>query len=225
MTILGIEASGQRTGVAVVSDRLLAETSEPGLNHNEVIIGAIDRCLNQAGVGLDRLTGIGATIGPGMFTSLRVGLSVAKGLAIARDIPLKGVNTLLALARSVPCVPLVLSVIDARKQQVYACLYENGKPVTAQQAVTPEELAAGLAPRVKGQPLILAGSGSELSASALTAAGIEFELSGLAYPHARVIAELAAELLEAEGPDDVAKLVPLYLRKTDAELARERNRS
>ncbi len=222
--LLGIETSGRRTGVALVAgSTVLAELEEPGLNHNEVIIAAIDRCLAAAGQTLAGVAGIGVTIGPGMFTSLRVGLSVARGLALARAIPLKGVNTLAALARSVDA-PLVLSVIDARKQQVYACLYESGRPVTGQQPLAPAGLGALLAPLVRSRTVVLAGSGSDACAVALAAAGIKCEKSELVYPPARVIAGVAAGLLADEGPDDVARLMPLYLRRTDAELARERNR-
>jgi tRNA threonylcarbamoyladenosine biosynthesis protein TsaB len=99
---LGIETSGEYTALALVrGTQVLASVNElTQAKHNERVFDLLDRMFAEAGLELTRLDGIGVTIGPGMFTSLRVGLSVAKGLAMTCGIALKGVNTLDAMAHT-----------------------------------------------------------------------------------------------------------------------------
>ncbi|MEO0005510.1 MAG: tRNA (adenosine(37)-N6)-threonylcarbamoyltransferase complex dimerization subunit type 1 TsaB, partial [candidate division WOR-3 bacterium] len=89
---LGLETSGRTTGLALVKDkRVVWEKRTPNeVSHNESLLPLIDTAFAQTEIKLNELTGICLTIGPGMFTSLRVGLSVTKGLAVARGLLVKG---------------------------------------------------------------------------------------------------------------------------------------
>jgi len=220
---LGIETSGAATGVAVLlEDRVVHETVLPGICHNEVLPGLIAGALAGSGLTAGGLAGIGVTIGPGMFTSLRVGLAAAKGLALPHAIRLKGVNTLRALAAGAGEAGLpVLALVDARKHEVYAALYHGGRTLLEPGVFSPARLAARLGPLLTG-PALLAGDGVEPALPALLQLGVELRPTGIERPLPRVIAAIARDELAAGRADDVETLEPVYLRRTDAELNREK---
>ncbi len=219
---LGIETSGPETRVALVeAGQTVAEGRRGGCNHNEELLPLIDTVLSQAETTLDALAGIGVTSGPGMFTSLRVGLATAAALALPRGIPVKGISTLAALAASVTddSTP-TLAVIDARRQQVYAALYQEEKELVPPATLAPSGLPAFLESLAPDLLLLLAGSGTELCRSHLTDRQVED--SGIRSPSATAVARLAAEAIAQAGDDDLDRLAPLYLRRTDAEINRAR---
>jgi tRNA threonylcarbamoyladenosine biosynthesis protein TsaB len=223
--VLGIETSGKSTGLALAdSGKIIAEMVEDSsCSHNEVLMPLLDHLLKVAGVKVGELSGIGVDVGPGMFTSLRVGTSTAKGLAIAHRIPIVGLDSLWGLA----CTALanldgVLAVIDARKQQVYAALYLGGRAVLLPSVVSPEELVSKVRELLSNRTgLVAAGNGTSICADMLKAAGIGVEASGIEVPSPGVIAIEAGERIEKGLADDLAAIEPLYLRRTDAELTRE----
>ena len=116
----------------------------------------------------------------------------------------------------------VLSLIDARKQQVYAALYLDGRAVIQPAVMNPEELvseARSVLP--SGTSLVVAGNGAGICADLFAAAGVELELTGIESPSPGVVAIEAGERIEKRLADDLAAVEPLYLRRTDAELTRE----
>jgi tRNA threonylcarbamoyladenosine biosynthesis protein TsaB len=132
MTLLGIETATTVCAAAVVRDgMLLAEELVDERNvHAERLMGMIDATFRRSGTMLEEMDGIAVSIGPGSFTGLRIGLSVAKGLAYARGKPILPVPTLQGLAvkaadtpGSVSGVELVLPLLDARRGDVYCALY------------------------------------------------------------------------------------------------------
>lgn len=135
MKILAIETATIVCGAAVVMDgALVSEEQIQQKNvHAESIMGLIDTALKHSRVALDELDAVAISIGPGSFTGLRIGLSVAKGLCFALGMPLVAVPTLQALAQravdaDVDVSPFVLSALDARRDEVYCQLFAvNGK--------------------------------------------------------------------------------------------------
>ncbi len=106
----------------------LCETDEKNV-HAAQLTRLIEKCLSEAGAAMKDLAAIAVSIGPGSYTGLRVGLSTAKGLAYALDLPLIAVNTLQSLAfacREAMARTDVLycPMIDARRMEVYTALYD-----------------------------------------------------------------------------------------------------
>ncbi len=223
--VLGIETSGTSTGLALAaSGRVIVELVERSeCGHNEALMPLLDRLLKDAGVSAGDISGIGVDVGPGMFTSLRVGLSTAKGLALAHRIPVAGIDSLWCLARTArPSMDRVLSVVDARKRQVYAALYIQGRPAIRPAVFTPEELVLSLKQEPEDQTrLVVAGNGASICVGLFASAGIEIELTGIESPTPGVVALEAGERIAGGLVDDAAAIEPLYLRRTDAELTRE----
>ncbi len=114
-------------------------------------------------------------------------------------------------------------MIDARKQQVYAALYLDGRPALPPSVMTPEELVARARGVLAGRPrLVATGSGAGICTDPFAAAGMGLEAAGIDVPSPGVIAREAGERIASGQADGIASLEPLYLRRTDAELTRDR---
>jgi tRNA threonylcarbamoyladenosine biosynthesis protein TsaB len=128
MKILALETASEICGVALTEDKdLVAEYRLVQKNvHNEKLVSAINLVVSDANCDLETLDGIAVSMGPGSFTGLRIGISVAKGLAFTLGIPLVGVNTLDALAHQANFWEgQICSIIKAREQEVYFALYNR----------------------------------------------------------------------------------------------------
>ena len=133
MTVLAIETATAVCAAAVVADgkiRSEFELNAPRV-HSEKLVELIDRALAAASVKSGTIDGIAVSVGPGSFTGLRIGLSVAKGLAYAWNKPLAAVSTLEALAweaarpETVHRKGIILPMIDARREEVYVAGYRH----------------------------------------------------------------------------------------------------
>jgi tRNA threonylcarbamoyladenosine biosynthesis protein TsaB len=128
MKVLAIDTSTLLGGVAVADD-LEGVIIEVRLNvkstHSERLMTTIDYALAQSGCTISDMDFFAVAIGPGSFTGLRIGLSTVKGFSYATGKPVVSVPTLEALARNFPfcCYP-VCTMLDARKKEVYAALFE-----------------------------------------------------------------------------------------------------
>ena len=126
MKILGIDSSGMTASVALAADDILmAEfTINNKRTHSETLLPMIDKMLDTVGVEPSELTAVAIASGPGSFTGLRIGAATAKGLALALDIPVVAVPTLEGLAYNLAGDKrLIVSVMDARRNEVYAGAY------------------------------------------------------------------------------------------------------
>jgi tRNA threonylcarbamoyladenosine biosynthesis protein TsaB len=129
--VLGVETSTSVCAAAVAEDGdvVAEEMLDEQYVHAEKLLMMIDRVLSISGTTLDRLNGVAVSVGPGSFTGLRIGLSVAKGIVYATGKPLVAVPTLEALAHRALAVSgrdareYVLAVLDARRDDVYYQLF------------------------------------------------------------------------------------------------------
>ena len=194
------------------------EYEERATGHAETLLPMMQRVMIAAQLEFRDLDRLAVTEGPGSFTGVRIGVSTARGLALALDKPVVPMTSLMVMALradhlmgSQRAGRLLAVCVDARKGQVYAQLFgENGGDALGEpQLVTPQALARQL----DGRPFLAVGSG----ATAVVAAGPhpgnpligEAALPALE-PHARWLAVLAPGLTPR------AKLSPLYLRPPDA---------
>ncbi|MDB5419584.1 MAG: hypothetical protein JWP50_3003 [Phenylobacterium sp.] len=207
MIVLALDTCLASCSVAVRDgERVLAHACEVmARGHQERLAPMAEAVMAEAGLPFPAIERIGVTVGPGSFTGLRVGVAFAKGLASALDIPAVGIGTLEALAAE--AAGLVFAVIDARRGQVYGQAFEDGRALTAPDALSIETAAARLAEVAMGRPLTLVGSGATL----LAAMAPQARVIAAEGADARQVARLAA--LRRPGP-----LTPLYLRAPDAKL-------
>ena len=224
MIVLGIETSTPQTSVAIGTEtEILAQVSVAGKARQEAVSPAIKQLTRWAGVDLAQIGGIAVGVGPGLFTGLRVGVETAKTLAQVLAVPIVGLSGLDALAFSVRHTSrTIVAVIDARRGEVFHALYlraPGGVLRQAEHAVAdPAHLIADLE-AVPGE-LLVVGDGGLLYRDQFAELGarVEFASSTYAHPQAASLVELAIPRIVREEFDRLFEVVPLYLRKSDAEI-------
>ncbi len=180
------------------------------------LLPTIEAVLLRQGATIQDVTGIAVALGPGSFSALRVGLSVAKGLAWARGLPLAAVTTLEAEAfpYRMSGVP-VCAVMDAGRGQLAWALFEEREgqlqQATVEQISTPAELLDKLP-----SPTLLCGEGVEKYNEALSkgaAHGVRLALPYLPGQRVAALAYLGNSRLQAGLAQDPGTVQPLYLRR------------
>ena len=126
MKILGIETSMYAGSIAVSEDeKVLGEYYfNTGPSHSEKLMPSIQWLLKELSIDKTGLEAVAVSLGPGSFTSLRIGLASAKGLSYALGIPIIGISTLELMANNVPFAPFrICPLIDARRGEVFAAFF------------------------------------------------------------------------------------------------------
>ncbi len=225
MRILAIDTSTMFGSVALCDGDLLVAEEQLGVavTHSERLLKTIDHLLEISTWDKSTIDAIAVATGPGSFTGLRIGLATAKGLALGLKKPIAGASSLLTLAHNGAISELtVVPTIDARRGEVYAAAYRfskgKSKCVVKEGAFDPKILCKKLKSMKGG--LLLTGDGVILYEKIF-----KKELKGkatimaqeLKFPHASHLARIVASRLK-RGGDDIVKLVPNYLRHSDAEI-------
>lgn len=184
------------------------------------LLPSVKSHLENAGLDISQIDLFAVAVGPGSFTGLRIGISTVKGLAWPLGKKAIGVSTLAALAMNIPFSSrLVCPVLDARKGEVYAALYDtsNGFPkaVLGDTAMTPAALIAEISKR--GVSVVFLGSGLDVYSKEIEE-GVPGAVlaTGLSLVRASVIGSLGFE--RSGEAVDPAVLTPAYLRRSEAEI-------
>jgi tRNA threonylcarbamoyladenosine biosynthesis protein TsaB len=216
MRVLALDTATEACSVALLTDAgLVGVWREVGRGHAEQILDMVDGVLSEAGMVLGMLDGIAASVGPGAFTGVRIGVSVAQGLAFGAALPVVAVTTLEALGmhamRRGP--GQVMACLDARMGEVYwGCfaadpargLAARGAPAVGAAESVHVPLAGpfqGIGRGFAAYPVLQALPGLDLPAGACDA-----------LPDAKDIARLGAIRLGMGEGTDPADLIPVYLR-------------
>jgi tRNA threonylcarbamoyladenosine biosynthesis protein TsaB len=218
--LLAVDTSTAQVGLALYDGtRVLAEmTWTGGQRHTVQLAPALAGLLSRSGITMDMLSALGVAIGPGSFTSLRVGLALAKGLALARRLPLIGIPTLDVVAAMQPASKHPLAaVIQAGRGRLavgwYKCSKNGWQAEGPARGETVDELAGEIE-----HPTHVAG---ELSAEDRQRLGRKRVNVMLASPancvrRPAVLAELAWMRWKGGKADDAATLAPIYLHVAGA---------
>ena len=221
-TIINIETSTDVCSVALTSEGAVLEHFEEfnGRNHATLLSGFIKGCIDHLRRHEMKLDAIAVSMGPGSYTGLRIGLSEAKGLAYAMDVPLIGVDTLKLMAVSVmfsqeelePDV-MFAPMIDARRMEVYTAVYDLALNALAE----PTPLILGddsYEKWLERGPVLFFGNGSDKAREVIR------------HPNARFVSDikpLAVDMLalsdmayRAGNFLDLAYSVPTYLKDFQA---------
>lgn len=213
--VLGINTATETLAVALArGGKVHAEWWSDGAarqRHAEVLLVAMDALLKVADLGRADLGALAVAVGPGGFTGVRTALATAKAVALALDLPLLGVSTLDALALQAAAAR-VSPMIDARKGDVFAALYEEGRCIMGPELVS----GAAWAARLTG-PVVALGDGALEHAAALGAAGAT--LAPLDEQHrlrAGAVALLGARVLASGSWPAIDEVQAAYLRLPSA---------
>lgn len=167
MKILAFDSAATAASTALYEDgALLAENYQrAGLTHSRTLLPMAEAMLSLCGTGFDAVDALAVSAGPGSFTGLRIGISLVKGLAAAKNLPCIGVSTLEAIAACAPRMDARLCVVmDARAGQVYNAVFDlcEDYPLrcTPDRAIRVEDLLKELEKEEK--KLIITGDGAYL---------------------------------------------------------------
>ncbi len=228
VNLLAIETSTLVGSVALMQDGRLVYEQLLGLreDHSSRLMPAIDAALRHVGWSARDVDVYALAIGPGSFTSLRVGLATVKGLCLATGAAVVAVPTLDVLARAFTgCRWRVSPMLDARMGEVYGAVYEcdeiGFRKLTADMVARVEDILDGWTDR----PVLCFGSGAELYRArieTLLGDNSRFVDGSLGLPRASRVALAAWERFQRGETDDIDALEPVYLRKSEAERGRDR---
>ena len=224
MLILGIETATPQVGCAVAGHEgvLASAHSSRGQRQAESLAPMIEFVCAQADIELADLGAIAVDVGPGLFTGLRVGISTAKAMAYALQIPMVPVSSLDLLAFPVRnSSRLIAAVVDARRGEVFQASYlqvpGGVQRITAPSVTAPRDLAGEL--MASADEVLLVGDGARrYQEEFVDLTNVIVADAGLAYPNAGSLVQLAhAQALREEFMPHW-ELQPVYLRKPDAEI-------
>ncbi|MBE5959712.1 MAG: tRNA (adenosine(37)-N6)-threonylcarbamoyltransferase complex dimerization subunit type 1 TsaB [Lachnospiraceae bacterium] len=229
MKILAIDSSSMVASVAITDDDItVAEyTINSKKTHSQTLLPMIEDMFTKSEIDKNEIDYIAVSGGPGSFTGLRIGCATAKGLGLAWNKPLVKVPTMDAIAFGLyGCDGIVCSMMDARREQVYAGIYkfENNKMKTLmeQKPIGVRELVLAL--NQYGEKVYFAGDGMNSYGDIIK----EYITTDFVFPPAHMnrnraaaLAALAQEYIAEGKTVSAAEMKPEYLRVSQAE--RERN--
>ena len=229
MYVLALSCPAKGASAAVLSDGEILSTFSAGdaMTGSELLLPMAESALRSAGIGMRDVDLFAVTAGPGSFTGVRIGVALVKGLSFGRGEVCCGVSTLEALAENVLPLPgLICPVMDARRGEVYAALFDSRDGKTARllpdSALPASELASLVARDYPGRPVMLVGDGVAVASPAFDAAGIALTpLPDVLLPHSAVsCGRVALRKVKEGGAVDGEQLAPIYLRESQAETTR-----
>ncbi len=214
--ILCLETTTTNCSVALADgQRILAVKEDMGLNysHAERLHLYIADVLKQAGIAKEAIDAVAVSKGPGSYTGLRIGVSAAKGICFALDVPLIATQTLEALAMQVnrenETYDFVIPVLDARRMEVYSAVFaQYGKQVREIQAQIVEE--SSFKDYLNAGKVLFIGNGASKLKEILTHPHAHFNDTAL--PSAREMVILANAKYKISDTEDVAYFEPFYLK-------------
>ncbi|PKQ77817.1 tRNA (adenosine(37)-N6)-threonylcarbamoyltransferase complex dimerization subunit type 1 TsaB [Aeromonas sobria] len=218
MKILAVDTATEACSAALlVGDTLFSRWEEAPRDHTRKILPMVQAVLEDAGITLSDLDAIAFGRGPGSFTGVRIGISVAQGLAFGVGVPLIGISTLAAMAQGayrLDGAEQVLTAIDARMNEVYFGRYEliDGRMQLVGDEVVSDPEALVDARGKQAGPVTCVGTGFETYGETLSGLADELAVSQVRFPAAEDMLPLARAAWLAGEAVPVEQATPVYLR-------------
>ena len=188
------------------------ENNEADFRHSDHLHLFIEKLLSDTHLKANQLDGVVVSMGPGSYTGLRVGVSTAKGLCFANDIPLIAVNTLEVLVEAYDPLPndILIPMLDARRMEVFALVMNSKREVI--EPTHAEILTSSSFQKFQDQGrLVFLGTGTEKSKQILTGTNSLF-LDELQLPSSKNMVSMGTKKFETQQFEDVAYFEPFYLK-------------
>ncbi|WP_179214387.1 tRNA (adenosine(37)-N6)-threonylcarbamoyltransferase complex dimerization subunit type 1 TsaB [Aeromonas veronii] len=218
LKILAVDTATEACSAALlVGDKLFSRWEEAPRDHTRKILPMVQAVLEDAGISLSDLDAIAFGRGPGSFTGVRIGISVAQGLAFGAGVPLIGISTLAAMAQGAyrrDGAQQVLTAIDARMNEVYFGRYEliDGRMQLVGDEVVSEPVALVDVRGKLAGPVTCVGTGFETYGDTLSGLADELAVSQVRFPAAEDMLPLARAAWLAGEAVPVEQATPVYLR-------------
>ena len=230
MKILAVETTGKYGSAALIDDegRVYAADSHDGNEHLREIIGSVESALEKAACSKDEITHVAASVGPGSFTGIRIGVTAARTFAQMKNIPCIAVSSLegMAVRTCADAVEkgcsVIAPIINARRHQTYAGAWRIKEaalePLLEERQYMIEELIEMLP---EGEKIYFTGDGidayEEIISGGMADGTYVFAPEDIRYQHASSVAEIALKKAKAEEVLGYNELLPEYMRLAEAE--------
>ncbi|MGM0507801.1 MAG: tRNA (adenosine(37)-N6)-threonylcarbamoyltransferase complex dimerization subunit type 1 TsaB [Fusobacteriota bacterium] len=226
MLILGIETSTKTGSVALYDNEsgIIAETIlQVKFNHSDTLMESINNLFQISTVSKKDIDKIAVGIGPGSFTGIRIGIGTAKGLAYSLNIPVIGINSLDILGNNISDTSRkIIPLIDARHKRAYYSVYEyKGDKIEKIKDYNVESLEE-IFKKYNQENLIFTGRGSIVYRDYIKnqfGEDVKFTKKANSFLRASILAELAVD----KKDDNLHKLEPFYLSKSQAQKQKEKS--
>lgn len=226
--ILNIETSSKICSVALTDNGVVEFhiESDPDMQHAKVLAPYVEKCLDELARKDQPLDAVAVSIGPGSYTGLRIGLSLAKGLCFSKNVPLIGIPTMKILATkamfandSLTGDELFIPMIDARRMEVYTCAYDFAlnEVMPAQPMILSPDSYAGL---LKSYKCVMIGDGTPKAREVISSPNAIW--AGDYTPVALDMNALSALALRKGDFLDLAYSTPEYLKEYQATIAKNK---
>lgn len=214
--ILNIETSTNvcSASIAKNGEIIAIKESMEDRSHASLLTVFIDELLTENNINTNEINAVSVSEGPGSYTGLRIGVSVAKGFCYAKNIPLIAVNTLRAMAimakeTIVDENILLCPMIDARRMEVYSSLFNND--ATERRETLAEVIdETSYSENLKDNKIAFFGDGADKCKALIKNKNAIFIPN--VYPSAKYMAKLSQESFDANDFKDVAYFEPFYLK-------------
>ena len=209
--ILNIETATKNCSVSLAKNGetiLCKEIAEQGYSHAEKLHVFIEEIVKEANVNFSEIKAVAVSKGPGSYTGLRIGVSAAKGLCYALQIPLISIDTMQVLAKKAVVDGLIVPMIDARRMEVYSAIFDKNynkiKDVEA-------EVLTENSYQDFDQTVYFVGDCQEKCQTVLVKDNFKF-LPEIIFPSANEMSQLSFEKFQNNDFEDVAYFEPFYLK-------------
>lgn len=212
--LLAVDTSTTQIGLALYTENeVLAEmTWTSKQHHTSQLASALSDLMKRCNVTMDKVEALGVAIGPGSFTSLRVGLSLVKGIAFAKNIPVIGIPTLdvIAMAQPLNKKPLI-SVLQAGRTRLAFGVYKSDKKQWQAEGEVRSGSVDELLSQIEESTVVAGELTSEQRKKISKHKKVSLAPPANCVKRPAVLAELAWARLQKNDVDDVATLAPIYL--------------
>ena len=209
--ILNIETATKNCSVAIAKEgKTIAfrEIAEQNFSHAEKLHVFIEEIVKEANVNFSEIKAVAVSKGPGSYTGLRIGVSAAKGLCYALQIPLISIDTMQVLAKKANVDGLIVPMIDARRMEVYSAIFDkNHNKIKEVEA----EVLTENSYQDFDQTVYFVGDCQEKCQTVLVKDNFKF-LPEIIFPSANEMSQLSFEKFQNNDFEDVAYFEPFYLK-------------
>lgn len=210
--ILNIETATKNCSVALAQNGetiLCKEMAEQGFSHAEKLHLFIEEIIKEAGITFSDLSAVAVSQGPGSYTGLRIGVSAAKGLCYALEIPLISVDTLTVLANQLQIEKgIIIPMIDARRMEVYSAIFNSKKEMIRE--VQAEILTDSSFSDID-DTVYFVGDSNEKAKTIVSKSNFNF-VDTIFYPSAKEMSAISYKKFLNNSFEDVAYFEPYYLK-------------
>lgn len=217
MKILAIDTSSSICSTAILDDEVLIDKNElnNGRTHSENLMPLIDELLKRNNITVKDINLLACSVGPGSFTGIRIGVASIKAIAEVLKIKVAGVTSLETLAKNVKDADTIVSLIDARNNQVYCGIFD--RKCNKKEEYIADDINEVIKNFKKYDKITFVGSGAVLHKDLLKEELENVKFSDLNEQSAENVGKIGYKKYLENDLCDADSILPIYLRKSQAE--------